>query len=50
MIRLDKHQWRLYVLNRRLHHGLTGVFLIALGMVLALHDKADFPWALSRDQ
>lgn len=35
---------RLYVLGARLHHGLTGAALCALGAVLMVHDRRDWPW------
>lgn len=37
---------KLYVLGLRLHHGLTGTFLAALGAILVVHDARDFPWRL----
>lgn len=35
---------RVYVCGLRVHHGLTGVLLIAVGVVLVAHDWADRPW------
>jgi hypothetical protein len=35
---------KVYVAGRRLHHGLTGCILIALGAALVAHDRADVPW------
>ena len=47
---------KLYVLGRRVHHGLTGELLIAAGLAfhrryltamgaaLVLHDRRDFPF------
>lgn len=43
MIRITSTR-RLYVCGARLHHGLTGAFLAALGVALMAHDKADWPW------
>lgn len=37
-----------YLLGRRVHHGLVGVVLAAIGVVLAWDDRHDFPWQLSR--
>lgn len=37
---------RLYVFGYRLHHGLTGAVLAALGLGLVVHDARDFPWRL----
>lgn len=44
MIRIDRHQWRVHLLGRRVHHGAVGCFLIGFGAVLAYHDRRDFPW------
>lgn len=38
---------RLYLRGRRIHHGLTGALLAALGVVLMLDDARDFPWRLT---
>jgi len=35
---------RLYIAGYRLHHGLAGVLLIAIGVALVAHDARDFPW------
>lgn len=35
---------RLYVDQRRIHHGLAGALLAAIGVALMLHDRRDFPW------
>lgn len=40
---------KVYIFERRLHHGLTGCILIAVGTLLCLHDRRDWPWRL-RDQ
>ena len=32
---------KLYIGGRRVHHGLTGLALVALGAFLAAHDCAD---------
>ncbi len=32
---------KLYVLGHRLHHGTTGCVLTAIGVALAVHDRAD---------
>jgi hypothetical protein len=29
-----------------MHHGLFGLALALIGLVLLLHDRADFPWPL----
>lgn len=33
---------QLYVLGKRLHHGLTGCVLAVVGVALAIHDRKDF--------
>jgi hypothetical protein len=33
---------RLWVFKRRCHHGMTGCVLVALGIVLAYHDRSDY--------
>lgn len=35
------HGYRCYVAGRRLHHGVTGIGLLALGALLMLHDRRD---------
>lgn len=35
---------RCYVLGHRLHHGMTGLILAAIGVALAIHDRRDFPF------
>lgn len=37
---------KLYAFGLRLHHGLTGAVLTALGIALVAHDARDFPWRL----
>jgi len=37
-----------YVCGRRLHHGLVGLLLAALGAALMFHDRRDAPWGLRR--
>jgi len=37
---------RVYIHGRRIHHGLAGALLTALGAVLMLDDARDFPWRL----
>lgn len=48
LVRIDRHPHgpRVYVRGRRLHHGLSGVALTAVGLVLITHDRHDFPWHL----
>lgn len=37
---------RVYVFGRRVHHGLTGLALVAVGIALMLDDAHDWPWRL----
>jgi hypothetical protein len=37
---------RLYIYGRRVHHGLVGAILAALGLGLLAHDWRDRPWPL----
>jgi hypothetical protein len=40
-LRYDRAHRRVWVRGQRLHHGLTGVLLAALGGVLMAHDWKD---------
>lgn len=35
---------RLYLHGHRLHHGMVGSILAAIGAILMLHDRRDAPW------
>lgn len=35
---------RVHIIGRRVHHGLAGLLLAAVGLALMLHDRHDFPW------
>lgn len=37
---------RCYLLGRRVHHGLIGALAALIGLVLAVHDRRDWPWPL----
>ena len=39
---------RVYVFGARIHHGLTGCLLAAIGAALAWADRHDFPWVKDR--
>ena len=41
MIRVDLERRRFYVAGRRVHHGDTGAVLVAVGLLLMVHDRAD---------
>lgn len=39
---------RVYILERRCHHGMIGALLAVLGSALAWHDRHDAPWTGDR--
>jgi hypothetical protein len=41
LLRYDGHRRRLWIAGQRVHHGLTGVLLLAAGTALVLHDWKD---------
>ncbi len=41
LIRYDPHLRRVWIRNQRLHHGLAGAMLAALGTALIVHDWQD---------
>jgi hypothetical protein len=41
LLRYDAHRRRLWVAGQRVHHGLTGILLLAAGTALVLHDWRD---------
>jgi hypothetical protein len=43
-LHIDHDKRRVYLCGRRLHHGLVGLGAAAIGAVLMLHDRRDFPW------
>lgn len=47
MIRVDWTVKRCWVAGKRLHHGLAGAALAALGVALMLHDRKDWPWSIN---
>lgn len=49
IIRLEKHPRRIYLLDRHLHHGLQGVILLIIGLVLIITDYRDFPFRFAKD-
>lgn len=38
--------WRCWIMGRRLHHGAFGLALVAVGLALVWHDRADYPWRM----
>jgi hypothetical protein len=41
LLRYDARRRRLWIAGQRVHHGLTGVLLLATGAALVLHDWKD---------
>ena len=41
LLRYDATRRRLWIAGQRVHHGLTGVLLLAAGTALVLHDWKD---------
>jgi hypothetical protein len=41
LLRYDAQRRRLWIAGQRVHHGLTGAFLLAAGAALMLHDWKD---------
>jgi hypothetical protein len=37
---------KVYIVGLRIHHGLAGAAMLALGAVLVIHDRRDWPWPL----
>lgn len=49
LLRLDRDLRRVYFAGRRVHHGLVGAGMVAVGAVLAWGDRHDFPWLPARE-
>jgi hypothetical protein len=51
LLRYDARRRRLWVGGQRVHHGMTGVLLLAAGAALIVHDWKDrsFWFQLGRD-
>ena len=41
LLRYDASRRRMWIAGQRVHHGLTGVLLVAAGTALVLHDWKD---------
>jgi hypothetical protein len=41
LVRYDARQRRVWIVGRRLHHGLAGAFLATAGFLLMVHDWRD---------
>ena len=50
MIVHGPHSVRVYVRGRRIHHGLTGAVMAAVGALLLIHDWKDRPWSFYDDR
>lgn len=44
LLHVDTKQRRVWICGLRVHHGLVGLGAAAVGAVLMLHDRKDFPW------
>jgi len=42
--RYDKNLRRLWVFNKRIHHGAVGFVITITGIVLMIDDIKDIPW------
>ncbi len=49
IIHMEHHPHRVYVFDRHVHHGLDGVILIIIGLVLIASDWRDRPWWFTND-
>jgi hypothetical protein len=49
IIHLKTDPRRVYVFDRHLHHGLDGVVLLFISLILIWTDRRDFPWAFAKD-
>lgn len=48
-MRVNRKLRRVYFRGRRVHHGLVGAMMMAVGVVLVWHDRHDFPWLPVRE-
>jgi hypothetical protein len=48
MIRYDAELRQVWVLGRRLHHGMAGAVLALAGLLLMWDDRRDAPWSPAR--
>jgi len=44
LLRIDNELKRVWVLNKRIHHGAVGFVMTVTGIGLMKHDIKDFPW------
>lgn len=50
LVRVDRVRRRVWLAGQRLHHGAVGVGMIALGTLLAVHDRRDVKDWFRRDR
>jgi len=44
LLRIDMELKRVWVFEKRLHHGLVGLGAFIIGIGLMIHDRKDIPW------
>jgi hypothetical protein len=44
LLRIDNQLKRVWILNKRIHHGAVGFVMTVAGIALMKHDIKDFPW------
>jgi hypothetical protein len=44
LLRIDNELKRVWILNKRIHHGAVGFVMTVAGIALIKHDIKDFPW------
>lgn len=49
LLRIDTELKRVWIFNKRIHHGAVGFISAALGIALMKHDIKDFPWLRDND-
>lgn len=50
LVEYNRSQRRLWIAKQRCHHGALGCLAIALGALLAIHDRRDFRVWFTRGQ
>lgn len=50
LVVLDRRLRRVWLCGQRVHHGAVGLGLIALGVALSVHDRADVRDWFRRDR
>ena len=44
LFKIDMNLNRVWILNKRIHHGAVGFVMAVTGIALMKHDLKDFPW------